>query len=485
MYRLKNINYDNLDDSATNEITEEPLSQRSDNFYNELVLSNKYKVSESDAIIGKTVDGTDVRLNDLLENKAPDPDSDAISGKTVDETEGTLNDSPETKILEKVQEIGDFVENLDTIADVLLDNKISDLHKDKLPDNKILDPDDEDTDDDDDDDDLVDDDLVDDDLEDDDHDKDDLDDDDHDKDDQDDDSDDDAPDKDDLADDDQDDDDLEDDDRDDDAPDKDDRDNRNNKKSNNYEIDEDPDDGDSDKDEIYNAKSESSSGLSDLISSNQEEELNIVDAYIKYNKQLIIFISGVTGTGLTKLAKTLSRDLHLGLISYVNYLLPNTPSNTPSKKEKLPDNTEFTNWDTDDIIDWPALSQAIHAAKSRGVIVMSQSFPTDKLDRNLTVDAHIRIKLSFNNLWNRINKHLEKNNKPTLNIEKKELIFKEYTYPYYLQTFKTNNITKYLNANEAAQLESDNEDAYNEHLANDAFKFIIDLINNALNKMEL
>ena len=36
--------------------------------------------------------------------------------------------------------------------------------------------------------------------------------------------------------------------------------------------------------------------------------MNILEAYIKYNGQLIIFISGLTGCGKTKLAKKLAFD---------------------------------------------------------------------------------------------------------------------------------------------------------------------------------
>ena len=42
--------------------------------------------------------------------------------------------------------------------------------------------------------------------------------------------------------------------------------------------------------------------------------MNIIDAYKKFNKQLIILISGMSGSGKSKLAKNIAEDFNLEVI---------------------------------------------------------------------------------------------------------------------------------------------------------------------------
>jgi uridine kinase len=49
--------------------------------------------------------------------------------------------------------------------------------------------------------------------------------------------------------------------------------------------------------------------------------MNIVEAYIKFNKGLIIVVSGISGCGKTTLARDIERDFNLKLIDQYDYYL--------------------------------------------------------------------------------------------------------------------------------------------------------------------
>ena len=52
------------------------------------------------------------------------------------------------------------------------------------------------------------------------------------------------------------------------------------------------------------------------------KEMTVIDAYIKFNKKLIIFISGLSpGSGKTSLAKKLSQDFKIKHIDQSKYYL--------------------------------------------------------------------------------------------------------------------------------------------------------------------
>jgi len=70
-----------------------------------------------------------------------------------------------------------------------------------------------------------------------------------------------------------------------------------------------------------------------------------VDAYIKFKGQLIIFISGLSGCGKTKVARKISRDLNLQLIEQFNYY-----KHDHDEKVTLSNGKTVVNWSTDKAI---------------------------------------------------------------------------------------------------------------------------------------
>lgn len=200
--------------------------------------------------------------------------------------------------------------------------------------------------------------------------------------------------------------------------------------------------------------------------------INIVEAFIKFNNQLVILISGISGSGISHLAKNMSKDLNIPSVSYAKYCIKNY-----DKKVSLPNNTEVINWDSDDVIDWPNFNKEIEDKKKTGVIAYSQAFPTKRLDKNLSVDFHINIKLSKQNLFTRRQKYIQEHKDECKDLYGRSdefLIFNRLTYPYYLESVQNGKITKFINANEFSQ---DSELDYDEKLANLAFDYIINMIN--------
>ena len=112
--------------------------------------------------------------------------------------------------------------------------------------------------------------------------------------------------------------------------------------------------------------------------------MNIVEAYIKFKGQLIIFISGLPACGKMRLAKTIHKDFNLKLIDQFNYYKEDYNVTT-----QLKDGTTLINWYTDDAIDWSHLNEDIEKFKTEGLIVVGFSLPDDRV--TLKPDYHIHL----------------------------------------------------------------------------------------------
>jgi shikimate kinase len=182
-----------------------------------------------------------------------------------------------------------------------------------------------------------------------------------------------------------------------------------------------------------------------------DKEINIIDAYLEYNKQLVIIVSGLSGSNKSKIGQNLAKELNLEFINTRDYIdkekyeeieLPN--------KEKV---KIYNNYKWDEII------EKINKEKSKGVIVCGEYFPKDNLN-DLFITLHLHIKLSKQNI---IKKRLEYID--SLDDDKKKnykdndtevLIINQIIYPYYLDILQKSHINKFINANE--YFESDDFD---------------------------
>lgn len=204
--------------------------------------------------------------------------------------------------------------------------------------------------------------------------------------------------------------------------------------------------------------------------------MNIVEAYIKLKKQLIILISGISGTGKTKLAKNISNLFKLKFINLNQYC--NKDYNATIK---LGSGIEVINWYSDDIYDWDKFNEDVNKNYSSGIVIAGVAFPKDKI--KFTPDFHLQIKLSKQNLIKRRDEYLDEHNEDCQeigrNIDKsiENIIFNQLTFPYYLDVTSRSIITKFINANEYSEL---NNLEYDEKLYDEAFDYLIKQIERIL-----
>lgn len=193
--------------------------------------------------------------------------------------------------------------------------------------------------------------------------------------------------------------------------------------------------------------------------------MNIVEAYIKFNGQLIIIISGLSGCGKRKLAEYISDDFNIKLLKQSNFKIKDYDENIELKSGR-----KVVNWYTNDAYDWNALNEAINENKNKGVIIEGMSFPKDKL--NFMTDIHLHLSISKQNCYEKkkilIEKQKDKYPKRYEDLESGhiKLKFNQIILPYYFNSLKESVITKFINGN----------DLSDEKIYDSAFDIIIEFI---------
>lgn len=197
--------------------------------------------------------------------------------------------------------------------------------------------------------------------------------------------------------------------------------------------------------------------------------MNIVEAFVKIKGHLIVLISGLSGSGKTRLGQNISKLFNMKLINEKDYLKKNY-----GELATLPNNVKIINWDSDDIYDWEKLNEDILRNSKKGVIVTGSAFPANKLE--FTADFHIHIKLSKQNILKRRLQHSEKHKKEH-DIAIQQIIFNNLTYPYYIDAVSRSNINKFINSNDyMISCEEAGENCYDDKIYDSAFDYLMDQI---------
>ena len=173
--------------------------------------------------------------------------------------------------------------------------------------------------------------------------------------------------------------------------------------------------------------------------------MNIVEAYIKFNKQLIILVSGLSGSGKTQLATEIERDFKIKKINIENYC-----NDSHDIRVELQPNVTIMDWDHIDSYNWDKINDDVEKNKSNGIVVCGPYFITDKIKFN--PDFHISIKISKQQLIQRRKEFIKQN--PELCKELiqhidtpiETMIVNRITYPHYLEYIEKSKVTKYINA---------------------------------------
>jgi cytidylate kinase len=207
---------------------------------------------------------------------------------------------------------------------------------------------------------------------------------------------------------------------------------------------------------------------------------SIIEAYVEKKKGLIILISGMSGSGKTKLGKEIAKIFKLEFINSAKFCKKDYNEKTTFKIPNSDKNFEFINWDTDDIIDWDNFNKEVSQKKNNGIIISGVSFPKDKI--TFTPDFHIHIKLNKQNLIKKRQEFVEDHKEDCKNFDTIKNSFIElyiinhYTYPYYLTITQNSVINKFINANDFIDGE------YFEKLFDECFNYLIKSIGDNLVK---
>ena len=206
-----------------------------------------------------------------------------------------------------------------------------------------------------------------------------------------------------------------------------------------------------------------------------KENYNIIDAYIENNKQLIIFISGLSGTNKSKIAQALSKELELEYLNTRDFI-----EKDKAKEIELPNKETIKVYND---YDWDKIIDKIKEKKNKGIIVVGEYFPTEKL-KDIESTLHFHIKLAKQNLIKKRLEYIKSLNEEEQKQYKDEstetLIINQVVYPYYIDMLQKSKINRFINANEYAELK---EEEFNEKIIDKIFKDIIEyIIENLKNK---
>lgn len=164
---------------------------------------------------------------------------------------------------------------------------------------------------------------------------------------------------------------------------------------------------------------------------------NIVEVYKDQNGQLIILISGLSGSKKSELGGDIGRDFKIKILDTKEFIKKDY-----SNKIELPNGKIIVNYDTDDAFNWSLMNNKINELKKEGVVVVGNVFPTDKLE--FKPDYHIHLKVSKQDLKQKRLEYIEKHKDKGFDEETEILRLNMYTYPYYLDTLKRMKMDKFI-----------------------------------------
>jgi len=198
--------------------------------------------------------------------------------------------------------------------------------------------------------------------------------------------------------------------------------------------------------------------------------MNIVDAYIKFNSQLIILISGFSGSGKTVLARNIQRDFKLSFINLNDFYREDF-----NEIVDLGNNIKVVDWDNPESIDWNKFNMKINLDKAKGIVVSGFGFPKDKID--FKPDFHIRIDVPKPLLLDLRHKYLEENKDNKLNefknTDTEKLILNKLSYGHYLKIKENSDYTYVYNLYGLKEEESTKLDEITDKTYDVIFDYVI------------
>jgi len=136
--------------------------------------------------------------------------------------------------------------------------------------------------------------------------------------------------------------------------------------------------------------------------------VNIVEQYIKNNLQLIILISGFSGSGKTLLAKNIEKDFKINFVNLNDFF-----KSDYNEIVDLGHNIKVIDWDNPDAIDWDKFNDKVKSLKDSGIVISGFGFPNERI--KFKPNFHIYLKISKDKLIKNRHDYLDENKDNPLN----------------------------------------------------------------------
>jgi len=208
----------------------------------------------------------------------------------------------------------------------------------------------------------------------------------------------------------------------------------------------------------------------------EKKEFNIIDAFLKYNKQMVILVSGLSGTNKSKICQNLSKELNIKYLNTRDFI------NTEKYEEiELPNKEKVKIWKE---YKWDEIIDEINKEKENGVIVSGENFPKDNMG-SLKIDIHLHIKLAKQNLIKRrldyIHSLSDEEKNKFYSDDTESLIISQVVMPEYYDILQKSHINKFINANEyheAGLKEEEFNEKITDRIFDEIIKHIVEFLKN-------
>lgn len=173
--------------------------------------------------------------------------------------------------------------------------------------------------------------------------------------------------------------------------------------------------------------------------------MNLLEEYILRKGNIIILISGLSGSNRSSLAKEIEKDFKLlKIISLDEYC--------DSGKVKVIDffENKVNDWDDIEVYDWDKFNEKINSDEKKNFVIYGDNFPKNKL--KFEPDFHIHIVISKEKLLEKrkefINKNPEKCKDILAFVDKLSVFINKITYSHYIKNRNESKIDLWLKSEE-------------------------------------
>ncbi len=186
------------------------------------------------------------------------------------------------------------------------------------------------------------------------------------------------------------------------------------------------------------------------MDSDTDQEINILDAYIRKHHQFIVMILGLPCSNKSEVAKELVEDLKLPIININDYLI------SDKFIDKEVDGVKFKLYEHPDNYDWEKLNSDVNKKKSSGLILYGNYIDSEKI--NFDIDFIFFLSMNTNLCKNKL---IEKKLLPYESDDNKvRIYFFKIFNPIYDNLKSTLKINRFFNLKEQTTFDEIYDDVF-------------------------